>query len=163
MAYVNRRTATAKKQTRAADGTQRVRVIDSVGRLVAVIHEERSIAKYLAAANALTIRDRRGRLRAIRLTSVGDDRGDLGEHHGTSLVTTERCRADTGEYIGAPVTLKHKWTAEQCDEMQRWLAETSLATPEPGQLKDLIEGEVGNASHSRDGICVPTLRKLGRT
>lgn len=133
-----------EKQTRAADGTQRVRVVDSVGRLVAVIHEERAIAKYLAAANALSIRDRRGRLRAIRLTSVGDDRGDPGQHNGTSLVTTERCKTDTGEYIGE--TLKHKWTAKQCDEMQRWLAETSLATPEPGQLQDLIEGDVGNAS-----------------
>jgi hypothetical protein len=135
-----------EKQTRAADGTQRVRVVDSVGRLVAVIYEERAIAKYLAAPNARSIRDRRGRLRAIRLTSVGDDRGDPGEHNGTSLVTTERCKTDAGEYIGAPMTLKHKWTAKQCDEMQRWLAETSLATPEPGQSQDLTEGDVRNAS-----------------
>jgi hypothetical protein len=135
-----------EKQTRAADGTQRVPVVNSVGRLVAVIHEERAIAKYLAAPNARSIRDGRGRLRAIRLTSVADDRGDPGECNGTSLVTTERCKTDTGEYIGAPVTLKHKWTRKQCDYMQQWLTKPCLATPELRQLQDSLEGDVGKAA-----------------
>jgi len=97
-----------EKQTRAADGKRRVPVIDSVGRLVTVIREPRAIAKYLSAPNAEPVRDRRGQLRAIKLASLADDRGKAGERHGRSLVTTERCKNQRGEYIGTPTTLKHK-------------------------------------------------------
>lgn len=89
-------------------------VIDSVGRLITVIREPRAIAKYLSAADAEAIRNYRGRVCAIRLASFGDDRGTTGERHGSSLVTTERCKNEHGEHIGTltksgvATVLKHK-------------------------------------------------------
>ena len=83
-------------------------VIDSVGRLLVVIREPSAIARYLSAPNAEPVRNRRGQPRAIKLASLADDRGNTGERHGSSLVTTERCKNQRGEYTGAPTTLKHK-------------------------------------------------------
>jgi len=97
-----------EKQTRVAEGTRRVPVIDSVGRLVAVLREPSAIARHLSAPNAEPVRNRRGQLRAIKLGALADDRGNPGERHGGSLVTTERCRNQRGEYIGAPTAIKHK-------------------------------------------------------
>jgi hypothetical protein len=91
-----------------------VRVIDSVGRLVVVIRKSIAIAAYLSAPNAQPVFDNRGQLRAIKLVSFGDDRGVVGERHGSSLVTTERCKNEYGEYMGTllengrPTVLKHK-------------------------------------------------------
>lgn len=76
--------------------------------MVAVIREPRAIARYLSAPNAEPVNDHRGQLRAIKLSSLGDDRGEAGERHGNSLVTTERCTNQHGEYIGALTMLKHK-------------------------------------------------------
>ena len=97
-----------QKQTRAVEGNRGVRVIDSVGRLVGVIREPSVITKYLAAPNAEAVRDHKGSVRAIRLASLSDDRGEMGERHGSSLVTTERCKNAQGKYIGTPLALKHK-------------------------------------------------------
>ena len=103
-----------EKQTRVADGNRGVRVIDAMERLVAVIREPSAINRYLSARNAAAVCDHRGRLRAIRLASFGDDRGTAGERHGSSLITTERCKSDGGEYIGGlletgtPIAIKHK-------------------------------------------------------
>ncbi len=60
-----------QKQTRAFDGTKRVRVIDSVGRLLMVVAEPAVIAKYLAAPNATSIRKRNGQLCGIQLAPMG--------------------------------------------------------------------------------------------
>jgi hypothetical protein len=97
-----------EKQARVADGNRRVAVIDAMGRLVVIVHEPSAIARYLSAQNAEPVRDRRGQLRAIKLASLADDRGNRGEHHGSSLVTTERCKNQRGEYVGPPTTIKHK-------------------------------------------------------
>src|SRR5580704_5023829 len=97
-----------EKQARVVDSKRRVRVIDSVGRLMLVIGEPTAIARYLCASNAEPVRDRRGQLRAIRLASLADERGTAGERHGSSLITTARCTNQCGEYIGAPTTLRHK-------------------------------------------------------
>jgi hypothetical protein len=97
-----------EKQTRVADRKRRVRVIDSFGRLLVVIVEPKVIATCLSAPNALPVRDHHGRLCAIQLASLADDRGEPGEHHGDSRINTERCRNDSGEYIGPHIRLKHK-------------------------------------------------------
>ncbi len=97
-----------EKQERVADGKRRVPVIDSIGRLLAVVREPGAIARYLSASNAEPVRDRRGRLRAIKLASLADDRGNPGERHGSSLITTKRLKNQRGEYIGTTNTLKHK-------------------------------------------------------
>jgi len=88
------------------DGNRRVPIVDSVGRLLAVLREPTEIARYLSAPNADGVRDHQGRLRAIRLLHFGDDRGHSGERHGSSLATTERCKNDYGKYIGT--LIKHK-------------------------------------------------------
>lgn len=95
-----------EKQTRVSDSKRRVPVVDAVGRLVVVLRDPSEIARHLSAPNAEGVRDHRGQLRAIRLMHFGDDRGHSGELHGSSLATTERCRNDYGEYIGA--LIKHK-------------------------------------------------------
>ena len=97
-----------EKQERVADGKRRVPVIDSMGRLLAIVREPNAIARHLSAPNAEPVRDRRGRLHAIKLASFADDRGNPGERHGSSLVTTKRLKNQRGEYIGTTNTLKHK-------------------------------------------------------
>lgn len=81
---------------------------------MAVTGEPRLISNYLSAANAVPIYDRRGKLCAIQLTSLADDRGQPGEQHRTSLVTTERCKNQSGEYIGSPLAIKHKLDRSEC-------------------------------------------------
>jgi hypothetical protein len=97
-----------EKQARAFDGSRGVRIVDSVGRLVDVIREPKMIFRYLSARNAEPVRDHQGQLRSIKLASLADERGKPGERRGSSLVTTERCKSSRGEYIGTPMTLKHK-------------------------------------------------------
>jgi hypothetical protein len=97
-----------EKQSRAADRNRSVRVIDAVGRLVRVIREPEAIAKHLSAPNAQPIRSHGGRLCGIQLSSLADDRGAPGERHGSSLIPTERCKNDWGDYIGPPIRVKHK-------------------------------------------------------
>jgi len=97
-----------EKQSRVVDGNRSVRVIDSFGRLVDVVREPQSISRYLSARNAIPILASSGRLCAIQLASLADDRGQPGERHGSSLITTERCRNGSGEYTGTPLVIKHK-------------------------------------------------------
>jgi hypothetical protein len=68
--------------------------------------------RYLSAPNAEVKRRKDGSIRLIRLRSVGDDRGHLGEDHGRSTITTERVRNDWGRLVGSDLNLKHK---ETCD------------------------------------------------
>lgn len=48
------------------------------------------VQRYLNAPNAELIVTHGGKLRAIKLHSVGDDRGHSAEHHGNSVFTTKR-------------------------------------------------------------------------
>lgn len=96
-----------EKQAPASEHNRSVRVIDSFDRLVTVIHEPAAIARYLSAPNARPIRSHRGRLCAIQLSSLGDDRGTPGERHGNSPTFTQRLKNDYGTYIGPPIRLKH--------------------------------------------------------
>lgn len=96
------------KQAPASGRSRSVRVIGLFGQLVSVIREPAAISRYLSARNARPIRSHGGRLCAIQLSSFGDDRGEPGERHGSSLILTERCKNDRGEYIGPPIRLKHK-------------------------------------------------------
>jgi hypothetical protein len=64
--------------------------------------------RYLGAPNAEVKRRADGSIRLVRLRSVGDDRGHLGESHGRSTVTTERVRNDGGALVGSIFNLKHK-------------------------------------------------------
>jgi hypothetical protein len=97
-----------EKQPRAFEASKRVRVVDSVGRLVTVLAEPAAVANYLRAPNSAPQYNRKGQLHTIQLLSFGDDRGNRGEGHGNSLVTTERCRKESGEFIGSPTMIKHK-------------------------------------------------------
>jgi hypothetical protein len=58
------------------------------------------IERYLSAPNVEIIRSNRGMLVAIKLRSVGDDSGHLGEQHGNSNKTT---RMERGEN-------EHRWS-----------------------------------------------------
>ena len=64
--------------------------------------------RYLGAPNAEVKRRGDGSIRFIRLRSVGDDRGHMGENHGRSTVTTERVRNDWRQLVGSDRNLKHK-------------------------------------------------------
>ena len=66
------------------------------------------LKRYLSAPNVEVKLRKDGSIRLVRLRSVGDDRGHLGEGHGRSTLTTERVRNDWGVYIGGNRTLKHK-------------------------------------------------------
>ena len=67
-----------------------------------------AIERYLRAPNAEVKRRVDGSIKFIRLRSVGDDRGHMGENHGRSTVTTERVRDDWGQLVGSARNLKHK-------------------------------------------------------
>ena len=98
-----------EEQPRAFDGARRVRVVGEDGLVIDVCPPDR-LARYLTAPNAEVKRRSDGSIKLVRLRSVGDDRGHLGENHGRSTVTTERVRNDSGELVGSAKNLKHKET-----------------------------------------------------
>lgn len=95
------------QQPRALYGGKGVRVVGEDDVLIDVCPPDR-LGRYLAAPNAEVKRRSDGSVRFVRLRSVGDDRGHLGEGHGRSTVTTERVRNDWGKLIGSDLNLKHK-------------------------------------------------------
>ena len=100
-----------EKQGREFDGGGSVRVFSEEGYFITRLNPVRDLAqikRLLAAPNAVPVRKYGGELVAIRLQSVGDDRGQSGERHGRSTVTTERVRSDDGLLVGTLRTLKHK-------------------------------------------------------
>jgi len=84
-----------KQQPRAFDGGNRVRVVGDDDILLDVCAPDQ-LGRYLTAPNAEVKRRKDGSVRLIRLLSMGDDRGHLGENHGRSTVTTERVRKESG-------------------------------------------------------------------
>ena len=84
-----------------------MRVVGEDGVLIDVCPPDR-LGRYLAAPNAEVKRRADGSIKLIRLRSMGDDRGHLGENHGRSTVTTERVRNDWGKLVGSDLNLKHK-------------------------------------------------------
>jgi hypothetical protein len=100
-----------EKQGRAVDGAGTVRVFSEGDYLVIKLNASRDaeqIRRLLAAPNAEAVRKHSGKLVGIRLLSYGNDRGQSGERHGRSTVTTERVRNDTGGLIGGDLNLKHR-------------------------------------------------------
>jgi hypothetical protein len=95
------------KQPRAFGGGRGVRVVGEDDVLITVCPPE-AVERYLRAPNAELKRRADGSIKFIRLRSVGDDRGHLGENHGRSTVTTERVRDDSGKLVGSDLNLKHK-------------------------------------------------------
>ena len=88
-----------EKQGRAFDGTGTVRVFSDGDYLITKLNASRDgeqIRRLLAAPNAQAVRKHGGKLVGIRLLSFTDDRGQSGERHGRSTVTTERVRNDAG-------------------------------------------------------------------
>lgn len=100
----------SRLQLRASRRGQRVPVVGADGTLIDLCPSER-LSRYATAANAQIKRRHDGSIKLVRLGSVGDDRGHLGENHGRSTITTERVRNDLGELIGSNLTLKHKETS----------------------------------------------------
>jgi hypothetical protein len=96
-----------EKQPRAFGGGRGVRVVGEDDVLITVCPPE-AVECYLRAPNAEVKRRADGSIKFIRLRSVGDDRGHLGENHGRSTVTTERVRDDSGKLVGSDLNLKHK-------------------------------------------------------
>lgn len=97
-----------------------MRVVGEDDILIDVCTPDR-LGRYLDAPNAEVKRRADGSIRLIRLRSIGDDRGHLGENHGRSTVTTERVRDDWGNLVGSDLNLKHK---ETCANWQRPRADT---------------------------------------
>jgi hypothetical protein len=95
------------KQPRAFGGGQSVRVIGEDDVLVEVCPVAR-LSRYLAAPNAEVKRRKDGSIRLVRLVGGSDDRGHLGDRHGSSTVTTERVRNDWGGLVGSDQNLQHK-------------------------------------------------------
>ena len=95
------------KQPRAFGGDRRVRIVGDDDLLIEVCPPDR-LGRYLAAPNAEVKRRKDGSIRFIRLLSLGDDRGHLGESHGRSTITTERVRNDWGAAIGSTLNRQHK-------------------------------------------------------
>jgi hypothetical protein len=88
-------------------GGRGVRVVGEDDVLITVCTPE-AVEHYLSAPNAEVKRRKDGSIKFIRLRSVGDDRGHLGENHGRSTVTTERVRNDSGQLVGSDRNVKHK-------------------------------------------------------
>ena len=100
-----------EKQSRAVDGTGTVRVFGPGGYVIVTLNSLRDaeqIRRLLAAPNAVPVWTHGGKLVGIRFLSFGDERGQSGERHGRSTVTTERVRNDAGGLIGGDLNLKHK-------------------------------------------------------
>jgi hypothetical protein len=100
-----------EKQPRAFEETRRVPVVGEDDVLVELCSQE-SIRRYLGAPNAEVKRRTDGSIRLVRLRSLGDDRGYVGERYGRSTVTTERVHNDYGELVGSAYNLQHK---RNCD------------------------------------------------
>jgi hypothetical protein len=98
-----------EKQPRAFDGSGSVRVVSENDMLIDVCSPDR-LHRYMNAPNAEIKRRKDGSIRLIRLRAMSDDRGQRGESHGRSTVTTERVRNDWGELVGSDLNLKHKRT-----------------------------------------------------
>jgi len=100
-----------EKKGRESEGGGAVRVVGEDGFFIARLDRARDaeqLHRILKAPNAEPVRNHAGRLVGIRLLSVGDDRGHVGERHGRSTATTERIYSDSGELIGTHRTLQHK-------------------------------------------------------
>ena len=87
-------------------------VLGENGTVVEICRTPDRLARYLLAPNAEVKIGQDGSIRMIRLLAAGDDRGQLGENHGRSTVTTERVRNDWGGLVGSDVNLKHKKSCE---------------------------------------------------
>ncbi len=99
-----------EQQPRAFDEGKRVRVLGEDDMLLDVCAPDQ-LGRYLTAPNVEVKRRKDGSIRLIRLLSMGDDRGHLGENHGRSTVTTERVRNDWGAPVGSDLNLQHKTTS----------------------------------------------------
>lgn len=73
-------------KARADEHSGRVRIISENGELIDVCTGAQ-LQRYMKAANAETLRSYNGRIRAVRLRSLGDERGHSPELHGNSCKT----------------------------------------------------------------------------
>ena len=132
------------KQGREFDGGGAVRVFGEGGYFITHLHPGRDseqIKRLLDAPNAVPVRKHGGRLVAIRLRSVGDDRGQSSERHGRSTVTTERVRNDDGLLVGTLRTLKHKQeNAQHSGTLPAWTADVRHGPVRP----PIGPGKIGN-------------------
>jgi hypothetical protein len=78
------------KQTRAFAVAGRVRVINHEGAVIDICAPDR-LQRYLDAPNVELIHAHGGKLVAIKLLSVGDDRGHLGEGQRSSARSLRAC------------------------------------------------------------------------
>ncbi len=79
-----------EKQTRAFAVARRVRVVNHEGVVIDVCTPDR-LQRYLDAPNAELIHAHGGKLVAIKLLSVGDDSGHLGEGQRSSARSLRAC------------------------------------------------------------------------
>lgn len=87
-----------EKQGRASEATRRVRIVNEDDVLIERCEPHR-LDKYLRAPNAVAIRKHNGQIVAIKLQSAGNDRGHLGENHGTSNVTIRQEPLESGPLL----------------------------------------------------------------
>jgi hypothetical protein len=110
-----------EEQPRAFSRRRGVPVVNTEGLLIDLCPPD-LLGRYLAAPNVGIKRRADGSIRLVRLQSVADDRGHLGENHGRSTITTERVRNDSGSLVGSNFNLKHK---ENCAGWPRGYEEPS--------------------------------------
>jgi hypothetical protein len=123
-----------EKQPRAFGEAGRVRVVSEDDFLIDVCPQNR-LGRYLAAPNAEVKRRPDGSIRLVRLRSLGDDRGHLGENHGRSTVTTERVRNDWGVLVGGNFNLDHKATSAS------WGAPAVTPVPNTAEARKALSTE----------------------
>jgi len=129
-----------EKQGRAFEGGGAVRVFGENNFFIKRLDCSRDlieIRRLLDAPNAVEVRTHSGRLVGIRLLAFADDRGHSGEHHGSSIVSTERVRNDYGSFVGSDKTLKHKLeNVNHATPAPAW----SVEAPRSGPIRPPLDG-----------------------
>jgi hypothetical protein len=77
-----------EKEGRASGAARRVRIVSDYGLVDTCSSDDPRLQRYLNAGNAEVIRTYTGKLVTIRLHSVANDHGHLGEGGGNSNITT---------------------------------------------------------------------------
>ncbi len=102
-----------EKKTREFTSARRVRVFNDEGVLIDLCPPDR-LRRYLDAPNAELVHSHGGKLIAVKLRSVGDERGHLGEKHGGNSRRTWLGQIDPRLMPGA--TYGH---SRACDQWPR--------------------------------------------
>lgn len=97
-----------ENKAREFEFAKRVRVINEESQIVEICGAD-GLRRYLEAPNVEFVRAHGRKIVAIKLLSKGDDRGHLGERHGSSLFTTHKIVQTPGN---SSPKVAHRWFDE---------------------------------------------------